>query len=124
MRLFFDSSIAVSFVVAQTALSPMPTLRRLTKRQTFGLKMLTSTGITLTVDRKLTARATIAEGLPGTTQRRCSVKNAHQKILDDLDTVYTRARYLPRYDRREGYPSVPTNRRHRSRLLRAAKIAK
>jgi hypothetical protein len=32
--------------------------------------------------------------------------------------IHTRARYLPRYDRREGCPSMPTGRRHHSRLLR------
>jgi hypothetical protein len=45
-----------SFVVAQTALTPMPTLCHQPKRHTFGLKMLTPIGIALAVDRKVTAR--------------------------------------------------------------------
>jgi hypothetical protein len=56
MRLLFDLFATLSFVVAQTALTPMPTLRRLPKRHTFGLKMLTPIGIALAMARKLTAR--------------------------------------------------------------------
>jgi hypothetical protein len=41
------------------------------------------------------------------------VLQGHPDVVD-----HTRAKFLPRNDRREGRPSVPTRRRYRCRLIR------